>query len=172
MTEIAYGQPETIGLVDHPAIFPFDFYISPNISLGRLGSVIVLLTAALPATGIGSACAMMGHWPVTIFGGLTFGRRLLSFVQDRRSLCRLKRASLSKGHVVIERTSSAGPRSCIRVPLLGLHLERFVDQTTASSLSSCDIAINGPKSPVTYRRPKENGSEPLSSTRTMLLGSR
>jgi uncharacterized membrane protein len=127
MTEIAYGQPETIGLVDHPAIFPFDFYISPNISLGRLGSVIVLLTAALPAAGIGSACAMMGHWPVTIFGGLTFGRRLLSFVQDRRSLCRLKRASLSKGHVVIERTSSAGPRSCIRVPLLGLHLERFVD---------------------------------------------
>jgi hypothetical protein len=55
MTEMAYRQPETTGSVDRPAIFPFDFYISPNISLGRLGSVIVVLIAALPAAGIGLA---------------------------------------------------------------------------------------------------------------------
>jgi uncharacterized membrane protein len=127
MTEIVCGQPDTTGLVDCPAILPFDFYIAPNISLGRLGSVAVLLTAARPAAGIELTCAVMGHWPVTIFSGLAFGGLLLGFVCARRSLRRLERISLSEGHVVIERTSAAGPRSCIRVPLLGLRLERFVD---------------------------------------------
>jgi uncharacterized membrane protein len=127
MTEIVYGQPDTTGLVDCPARLPFDFYISPNISLGRLGSIVVLLTAALPAAGIGSTCAVMGHWPVTIFSSLTFGGLLLGFVRARRSLRRLERISIGEGHVVIERTSAAGPRSCIRVPLLGLRIERFVD---------------------------------------------
>jgi uncharacterized membrane protein len=45
----------------------------------------------------------------------------------RRSLRCLERISISEGHVVIERTSPAGPRSRIRSTLLGLRLERFVD---------------------------------------------
>jgi hypothetical protein len=52
MTEVVRGQPDATGFVDCPARLPFDFYISPNISLGRLDNVIVLLTAALPAVGI------------------------------------------------------------------------------------------------------------------------
>ncbi len=127
MTEIVCAQPGTTGLVDCPARLPFDFYISPNISLGRFGSVIVLLIAALPAVGIGLACAVTGCWPVTIFSCLTFGGLLFGFVCARRSLRRLERISLGEGHVVIERTSAARPRSCIRVPLFGLRLERFVD---------------------------------------------
>jgi uncharacterized membrane protein len=127
MTEIVCRQPDITGLVDCPAILPFDFYIAPNISLGRLGSVVVLLSAALPAAGIELTCAVTGHWPVTIFSGLAFGGLLLGFVCARRSLRRLERISLSEGHVVIERTSAVGPRSYVRVPLLGLRLERFVD---------------------------------------------
>jgi uncharacterized membrane protein len=60
---------------------------------------------------------MIGYWPVTIFSGLTFGGRLLGFVHARRSLRRLARASLSEGHVVIEPTPAAGPRSCIRTEI-------------------------------------------------------
>jgi uncharacterized membrane protein len=127
MTEVVRGQPDTTGLVDCPAMLPFDFHISPNISLGHSGSVIVLLTAALPAAGIALACAMMGHWPVTIFSSLAFGGLLFGFVCARRSLRRLERISLSGEHVVIERTSRVGLRSCIRVPLHRLRLERFVD---------------------------------------------
>jgi uncharacterized membrane protein len=52
---------------------------------------------------------------------------LFGFVCARRSLRRLERISLSGGHVAIERTSPAGLRSCIWVPLLRLRLERFVD---------------------------------------------
>ena len=109
--------------VPEDAALPYDFRISPNISIGRTGSAIVLSLAALPAAAIAGAFTLHGFWPVGIAAALAVGGLAAGFTVARRSLRRVERIFLSQGHVVIERGD--GLRS--RFPLLGLHLERSFD---------------------------------------------
>jgi hypothetical protein len=123
------------------------------------------------------AGALAGRLSSLTFGGCnTFFPAVRAVVRlrlRRRSLRCLERISISEGHVVIERTSPGGAA----LPYSGPRCSGFDSsgssiQATASSHSSWDIAINGPKSRAIYRQPKGNVSEPRSSTRSMLPGTR
>jgi len=113
--------------VPEDAALPYDFRISPNISIGRTGSAIVLSLAALPAAAIAGAFTLHGFWPVGIAAALAVGGLAAGFTVARRSLRRVERIFLTQGHVVIERRSPSGDGLRSRFPLLGLHLERSFD---------------------------------------------
>ena len=114
-------------LVPEAGAPPCDFRISPNISIGRRGSAIVLALAAIPAAVIATVFTLRGHWPVAVFAAVAVAALGLGFACARRSLRRVERIFLSEDHVVIERRSLSGHQGELRIPLLGLHLERAFD---------------------------------------------
>lgn len=127
MTDCAPGERDGTHIARVPANSPFEFHVSPNISLGTIGTAVVLSAAAIPTTALVAICTAHGHWPIAFFGILTFAGLLFGFLGGRRSLRRSERIFLHEGQVVIERLTSSRQRSHTCLPQFGLRIERLLD---------------------------------------------
>ncbi len=127
MTDCAPGERDGTHIARVPANSPFEFHVSPNISLGTIGTVVVLSAAAIPTTALVAICTAHGHWPIAFFGIITFAGLLFGFLGGRRSLRRSERIFLHEGQVVIERLTSSRQRSHTCLPQFGLRIERLLD---------------------------------------------
>ena len=103
MTDCAPGERDGTHIARVPANSPFEFHVSPNISLGTIGTAVVLSAAAIPTTALVAICTAHGHWPIAFFGILTFAGLLFGFLGGRRSLSYRSASSSMRG-----RSSSKG----------------------------------------------------------------
>jgi uncharacterized membrane protein len=112
---------------DAVADSPFNFRISPNISMGPTSMVAMLGVFAVPVTGLAIMAAALGYWPVSLFGGFWFGVLVLAMIRSRLSLQRCEQIFLEGNAIVVERTTHRGRATRFRVPLYGVRLESFLD---------------------------------------------
>lgn len=106
---------------------PFNFHIAPNIAMGPASTSTILAAFAVPVTGLAIMAAMLGYWPVSLFGGFWFAVLVMAVFRSQQSLKRYEQIFLEDNDIVVEQTAHDGRtrRSC--VPLHGLRLESFID---------------------------------------------
>jgi len=106
---------------------PFCFRISPNVSLGRSGTLVIFTLLAVPTTGVSIVFALKGYWPVAVFSSLTYLGFVAAMICSRIALKRYEQVYLSQNMLVIERNTGMGRRACSKLPVFGLRLESTID---------------------------------------------
>ena len=106
---------------------PFCFRISPNVSLGRSGTLVIFALLAVPTAGLSIVFALKGYWPVSMFSGLTYLGFIAAMICSRIALKRYEQVYLSQNMLVIERNTGMGRRACMKLPTFGLRLESTID---------------------------------------------
>jgi uncharacterized membrane protein len=119
-------QPQAHPL-DCVGLIPFDFHISPNISMGRTGTVVIAALFAVPTVLLALIFFARGSWPVAIFAVLSLLGLFAALTFSRISLGRHERVFIRDQCVVVERTKASGASVSQSLPIYGIRLESIVD---------------------------------------------